>query len=40
MNGRGSIASRVKDGNGMLALGEDKVPKIWKDYLEDIDSQE
>ena len=28
--------SRIKDGNGMLAQGEDKVRKIWKEYFEDL----
>ena len=35
--------SRIKDGNGMLAQGEDLVRKILKQYLEDlysIDTQE
>ena len=25
--------SRIKDGNGRLALGKDEVLKIWKDYF-------
>ena len=35
--------SRIKDGNGRLGQGEDKVRKIWKEYFEDlynIDTQE
>ena len=35
--------SRIKDGNGRLAQGEDKVRKIWKEYFEElynIDTQE
>ena len=35
--------SRVKDGNGRLAHGEDEVRKIWKEHFEDIyniDTQE
>ena len=28
--------SRVKDGNGRLAQGEDKARKIWKKYFEDL----
>ena len=35
--------SRVKDGNGRLAQGEDGARKIWKEYFEDlynIDAQE
>ena len=28
--------SRIKDGNGRLAQGEDKVRKIWKEYFEDL----
>ena len=27
--------SRIKDGNGRLAQGEDGVRKIWKEYFED-----
>ena len=26
--------SRVKDGNGRLAHGEDRARKIWKEYFE------
>ena len=35
--------SRIKDGNGRLAHGENEVKKIWKEYFEDlydIDTQE
>ena len=35
--------SRIKDGSGRLAQGEDEVRKIWKEYFEDlynIDTQE
>ena len=35
--------SRIKDGNGRLAQGEDEARKIWKEYFEDlynIDTQE
>ena len=28
--------SRKKDGNGRLALGEDKVQGIWKEYFKDL----
>ena len=28
--------TRIKDGNGRLALGEEEVRRIWKDYLEDL----
>ena len=28
--------SRVKDGNGRVAQGEDAVKKIWKEYFEDL----
>ena len=28
--------SRVKDGNGRLAQGEDEARKIWKEYFEDL----
>ena len=28
--------SRIKDGNGRLAQGEDEVWKIWKEYFEDL----
>ena len=41
--GKGENSNRIKDGNGRLALGEDEVPKIWKEYFEDlynIDTQE
>ena len=27
--------SRMKDGNGRLAQGEDGMRKIWKEYFED-----
>ena len=35
--------SRIKDKNGRLAQGEDKVQRIWNEYFEDlynIDTQE
>ena len=35
--------SRIKDGNGMLARGEEKMRRIWKEYFKDlynIDTQE
>ena len=28
--------SRIKDGNGRLPQGEDKVQKTWKEYFEDL----
>ena len=28
--------SRIKDGNGRLAQGEDEMRKIWKEYFEDL----
>ena len=28
--------SRIKDGNGRLALREDGEQRIWKDYYEDL----
>ena len=28
--------SRIKNGNGRLAGGEDEVRRIWKDYFEDL----
>ena len=28
--------SKIKDGNGRLALGEDEVQRIWKDYFKDL----
>ena len=28
--------SRIKDGNGRLAQGEDEVRRIWKEYFEDL----
>ena len=42
---RGKVESwsRIKDGNGRLAQGEDEARKIWKEYFEDlynIDTQE
>ena len=30
------ICSRIKDGNWRLALGEDKLRKIWMVYFEDL----
>ena len=41
--GKVESCSRVKDGNGRLAQGEDGARKIWKEYFEDlynIDTQE
>ena len=35
--------SRIKDGNGRLAKGEDEVKRIWKEYFEylyNVDTQE
>ena len=35
--------SRIKDRNGRLALGEEEVRRIWKEYFEDLydtDTQE
>ena len=35
--------SRIQEGNGRLAQGDDEVRRIWKEYLEDlynIDTQE
>ena len=34
--GKVESCSRIKDGNGGLALGEDEVRRIWKDYFEDL----
>ena len=34
--GKVESCSRVKDGNGRLNQGEDKVRKIWKEYFEDL----
>ena len=31
--GKVDNCSRMKDGYGRLALGEDKVQSIWKDYF-------
>ena len=28
--------NRIKDGNGRLAQGEDKVRRIWKEFFEDL----
>ena len=41
--GKMESCSRIKDGKGRLALGEDEVLRIWKDYFENlynIDTQE
>ena len=41
--GKVESCSRVKDGNGRLAQGEDEARKIWNGYFEDlynIDTQE
>ena len=41
--GKVESCSKIKDENGRLAQGEDKVQRIWKEYFEDlynIDSQE
>ena len=44
MNGRKEEnCSRIKDGNGRLAVGKDEVQRMWKDYFEgfyNIDAQE
>ena len=29
-------SSKIEDGNGRLAQGEDEMQKIWKDYFEDL----
>ena len=34
--GKVESCSRIKDGNGRLAQGEDGVRRLWKDYFEDI----
>ena len=34
--GKVESCSRVKDGNGKLAQGEDEIRKIWKEYFEDL----
>ena len=34
--GKVESCSRIKDGNGRLAQGEDEVRKIWKEYFEDL----
>ena len=34
--GKVESCSRIKDGNGRLTLGEDKVRRIWKEYFEDL----
>ena len=34
--GKMESSNRIKDGNGSLVLGEDKVRRIWKDYFEDL----
>ena len=28
--------SRIKDGNGRLAQGEDEIRKMWKEYFENL----
>ena len=41
--GKVESCSRIKDGNGRLAQGEDEVRKILKEYFEDLyntDTQE
>ena len=34
--GKVESCSRVKDGNGRVAQGEDETRKIWKEYFEDL----
>ena len=34
--GKMDSCSRVKDGNGRLAEGEDEARKIWKEYFKDL----
>ena len=34
--GKVESCCRIKDRNGRLAQGEDKVQRIWKDYFEDL----
>ena len=34
--GKMESCSKIKDENRRLALGEDRVPMIWKDYFEDL----
>ena len=34
--GKVESCSRIKDGNGRLTQGEDKVRRIWKEYFEDL----
>ena len=34
--GKVESCSRIKDGNGRLAQGEDEVRRIWKEYFEDL----
>ena len=34
--GKGESCSRIKDGNGRLAQGQDKVRRIWEEYFEDL----
>ena len=34
--GKEESSSRIKDGNVRLALEEDEVQRIWKDYFEDL----
>ena len=34
--GKVESCSRIKDGNGRLAQGEDEIRKIWKEHFEDL----
>ena len=34
--GKMESCSRIKDGNGKLAQGEDEVQRCWKEYFEDL----
>ena len=34
--GKVGSCSRIKNGNVRLALGEDELQRIWKDYFEDV----
>ena len=34
--GKVESCSRIKDGNDSLALGENEIQMIWKDYFEEL----
>ena len=34
--GKEESCSKIRDGKGRLALGEDELRRIWKDYFGDV----